>query len=219
MTNKAMHKLSIATLTASGVVISLAALDAPAKAAVFNLGTLSGDGIPVIVNGNVDESENPLDFINFSISGNIQNFDLSYLNIQSPVSNPNVLPGIDTAIALYDSTGTLIVVNDCGGPGCDDMLSFGNADPLADTTGSNDDIVDSGANGTLLAGDYTLAVSGWFTNFTTNIDDISPSEPFGDYSVQITYSQPVPEPTGVLSLLVMGAFGWLSSLKRKLKGK
>ena len=205
-------KLSLAT---SGIVLGFTALEAPVNAAVINLGPLSGDGTPVIVNGDIDSSD-PLDFINFSISGDIQNLDLSYLNIQSPPFAPDDLPGGDTRIGLYSSTGTLVAQAEANGPFPDDLLSFGNADPFAAPFEA------PGADGTLLAGDYTLAVSGWLSTMTTNINDISPDTTPRDYSVQITYqddSQPVPEPTGVLSLLAMGSFGWLSTLKRKLKGE
>lgn len=207
--NNTFTKLAVA----SGVSLALTSVAMPVNAGVINLGTLLGDGAPVVVSGNID-SNNPLDFINFSISGAIQNVDLSYLNIQSPPFNPDDLSGGDTKIGLYDSGGIIIAQAEANGPFPDDLLTFGNADPLAAPYEV------PGTDGTLLAGDYTLAVSGWISTMATNIDEISPDTSPRDYSVQITYLndvQPVPEPAG-LGLFVMGAFGlWLSGIKRRLK--
>ncbi|NET78725.1 PEP-CTERM sorting domain-containing protein [Okeania sp. SIO1F9] len=216
MTNnniKTFTKFAVAT---SGVVFGLAALEVPAKAAVFNLGSLSNDGTSLVQAG-ADAGNGNLDFFNFTLDDDIDNIN-DWLNITTFDA-----PG-DPEIGLYDSNGLLVAFDDDGDIGFDSMLSFGDADPLADTTGTDGDIADSGEDGTLLAGDYTLAVGHWQTVFTTNINDISVGNGFvGEYEVTITNFngdiQSTPEPTSILGFLAMGAFGWLSGLKRKLKGE
>ncbi|NEQ77973.1 MAG: PEP-CTERM sorting domain-containing protein [Okeania sp. SIO2C9] len=212
MTNNNINTFTKFAVATSGVVFGLAALEVPAKAAVFNLGSLSNDGTSLVQAG-ADAGNGNLDFFNFTLDDDIDNIN-DWLNIATNTLNNN-----DTDIGLYDANGFKVAEDDDGGPLFDSELSFGGADPLAapDKT--------PGVDGTLLAGDYTLVVSGWNANFTTNINDIvaGTQDLPTSYTLTITNFdddiQSTPEPTGILGFLAMGAFGWLSGLKRKLKGE
>ena len=215
MTNNNINTFTKFAVATSGVVLSLAALEVPAKAAVFNLGSLSNDGTSLVQAG-ADAGNGGLDFFNFTLDDDIDNIN-DWLNITT-------FDGGDADIGLYNANGLLVTDDDDGATAFESMFSFGDADPLADTTGTNSDIVDSGSDGTLLAGDYTLVIGGWNTDYTTNINDIvAGSNDITGYTVTISNFdddiQSTPEPTSILGFLAIGAFGWLSGLKRKLKGE
>lgn len=151
-----------------------------------------------------------LDFFTFSLGADI--LPQGFLNIQTF----DALTGdtMDSEIALFDSAGVLVAFDDdgqvSGKGGLYSLLSFG-ADPdPGDATAGED-------GATLSAGDYTLVVGGFDTNFedltigSSVIGDVTAGTSAGDYQVSFRF-QSVPEPGSVLFL---GAFGLVLLRRRK----
>ncbi|MGK7885356.1 MAG: PEP-CTERM sorting domain-containing protein [Crocosphaera sp.] len=206
---------SVITLSTVGLV----AFENVAQAVTINLGELASDGTIIIEPGNIG------DFFEFSISGDINDGDGSYLNIstlEQGFLDPN--PGLDTIIGLYDLSGTQIAFDDDGlSLGGGSVLSFGDSDPLTGGTSTS-----PGADGLLGSGMYTLVV-GEFFDFSAgtaladiNLDNFSgtPLSQGVQFSAvfEPTNNQSVPEPTTTLAILGIGAAGIIQR-KRSLSSK
>lgn len=104
----------------------------------------------------------------------------------------NVFTGadLDSEIALFDSSGTLLGEND----------DKSGTDLYSSLTGLN-----------LTAGTYTVAVGGWDTTFADGFS-VTPGDSTGDYRLTLSFSA-VPEPStmGVLGLVALG----LGTLRRR----
>ena len=117
----------------------------------------------------------------------------------SPDATGAVGAPADTEVAFFDSAGVLIGTNDDGGP-------FGGG------TGAGDFF--SELSLALPAGDFTVLVGSWDTNFedltpgTSTIGDVVggvDGGSLGDYAISFAL-QPIPEPSAV-SLLLLGLAG------------
>ncbi|MHC5936861.1 DVUA0089 family protein [Nostoc sp.] len=101
----------------------------------------------------------------------------------------------DTILELFDSSGTLIAVND-------------------DSKGTEQ----STLNEFLDTGEYLLGISS-FANFAVSAStygDIAPGFSSGDYSISLNKkTASVPEPASLMGILGLGAFGINSVRKRK----
>jgi hypothetical protein len=97
---------------------------------------------------------------------------------------------LDTEIALFDSSGTLIGTDDDGGPGTYSALS--------------------GLN--LTAGDYTLIVAGFNSTFADGFD-VTPGDSTGDYRVSLSFSA-IPEPS-MLAALGLMSLGCCAARRRR----
>ncbi|MEH2422837.1 MAG: DVUA0089 family protein [Nostoc sp.] len=101
----------------------------------------------------------------------------------------------DTILELFDSSGTLIALND-----------------------DSKDTKQSTLNEFLDTGEYLLGISS-FANFAlsaSSYGDIAPGFSSGDYSISLNKkTASVPEPTSLISILGLGAFGITSVRKRK----
>jgi len=161
-----------------------------AHAVMIDVGTLPDDGTSVSFTG--DLISGGLDIYDFSMLGDVNNGDSSFLNIQTFGQGGFTL--MDTEIGLYDALGILITSDDDDNG--DDpftilysLLTFGDGDPLGTTVDSI-----AGEDGTLVAGAYTLVVGGFSTDFTQDINDITGGTSAGDYNIQFTHRAPVPAP-------------------------
>ena len=161
-----------------------------ASAATINVGEVSGS---FSAGGSLESGG--MDVYNFSIADGG-----SYLTINVGADGSD----IDTHIGLYNSDGYRVARNDDGGRGLNSRLRFGG-------TSSRD---------MLAAGDYTLAVSSFWTDFTRLFRNITPGDgQGGDYFVRIRTDAPetdvaaVPLPAGGL-LLLTGLLG-LAAARRK----
>ncbi|MEM1379657.1 MAG: VPLPA-CTERM sorting domain-containing protein [Pseudomonadota bacterium] len=170
----------IAILAASAATL---AFGFQAHAVTVGVGDLPTDGTSVSFDGAIT-ANNAVDFYEFSLLGDVSNGDGTYLNLQTfGITGGDLM---DTIIALYDSTGTLVAIDDDGN---DDgtltilysLLSFGDSDPLFSVEDTP-----AGTDGLVSAGDFTLAVAGFGTTFTTLIGDIDAGGSQGDYTVQLT---------------------------------
>ncbi|MCC6284902.1 MAG: hypothetical protein IT439_06300 [Phycisphaerales bacterium] len=129
-----------------------------------------------------------LDFFTFDFAGVSGN---NYLNLRT-------IPGasggsMDTEMAIYDSNGLLVVLDDDGGAGLMSQLSFGATDPLASPDKT------PGIDGVLAAGSYTIVTGGYNTTFGATLNDIVAGTASGDYALQVTYA-PAPGALGTLGL-------------------
>lgn len=184
----------------SAALCALLVATASAQTAV---GPLPPDGSQVQFTDALAPGE--LDLYTFSIGGDVNNGDGTYLNIQTTLPAGGV--DMDTEIGLYDSDGNFVATDDDGNindpPGfvLYSLLSFGDSDPYpSDGT--------PGEDGTLMAGSYTLVVGGFNTEFGATLNDVIPGSSTGDYLVQFAY---VPEPSA-LALLALGA---LAAIRRR----
>ncbi len=170
----------------------------------YNMGVLPGDGSIVSAAGS--HVAGGLDFFEIELSAAL-NPASGYLNVQTydPLTGDNM----DTEMALFDSAGILVALDDDGQAsgfgGLYSMLSFGAADPLA-PGGSDANAGEDGA--TLAAGAYTVVVGGYDTNFedltigSSHISEVVGGSSEGDYGIDFAFS--IPEPTMVLPLCLAG---------------
>jgi len=108
----------------------------------------------------------------------------------SPNASGLVGSNLDSELGLYDAGGVLLATNDDGGP-----------------FGGGGGAFYSELSETLAAGDYTVVVGGWDTDFgtvgTSTIGDIvtgvNGNESVGDYSVDFNL---VPEPSSVMFMFI-----------------
>lgn len=125
---------------------------------------------------------NVFDFYTFTI------LDDGVMDITTEFANVFTGSNLDSEIALFDSSGTLLGEND------DDIGLY------------------SGLYGlNLTAGTYTVAVGGWDTTFADGFS-VTPGASTGDYRLTLSFSA-VPEPStmGVLGLVALG----LGTLRRR----
>lgn len=132
-----------------------------------------------------------LDFFTFSIGGVSSPSD--YLNIRMNFGAEGGMT--DTEIALYDSLGNLVFVNDDIISGTwSSQFSFGAADPLAGPAVPGVD------GATLPAGSYTLVTAGYDTVWGATLGEIVPGSNAGTYDLSVTYSVPTPGAMALLGL-------------------
>lgn len=149
-----------------------------------------------------------LDFYDFSVGA--VGASGSYLNINT--SDPVTGDTIDTEIAIFDAAGILVGLDDDGQisalGGLYSMLSFGVDDPTAGDGAPGSD------GATLAAGDYTVVVGGFNTNFedltigASHISEVIAGTSAGDYDLSITYV-PAPASAAILGL------GGIAAIRRR----
>ncbi len=150
-----------------------------------------------------------LDFYDFSVGA--VGASGSWLNINT--SDPETGDTIDTEIAIFDAAGILVGFDDDGQitaeGGLYSMLSFGIDDPTAGDGAPGSD------GAALAAGDYTVVVGGFDTNFedliigVSVLGDIIAGTSAGDYDLSITY---VPAPA---SAAILGLGGFAATRRRR----
>jgi hypothetical protein len=121
-----------------------------------------------------------------------------------------LVPEIGLGCMALSSWYNKIAEDDDGaiGTGLYSMLSFGDADPLADAVDpSNTGPGGSGAS--LAAGTYTIVVGGYNTAFGATIGSITAGAAAGAYSLDVTY---VPAPGAVA---LMGLAGLVAGRRRR----
>ncbi|MCA3005010.1 MAG: hypothetical protein LW650_10995 [Planctomycetaceae bacterium] len=127
------------------------------REAVTNLGTITGPE-PVVSTDRAITRANEVVWYRFTLPGPVAD-PANYLDISMLGST-----AVDLEIALFGADGTFIVTDDDGGPGVLSQLSFGNVGPrAADPTGD----VFAGQDGSLVAGEYFLAVCSFNATFGT----------------------------------------------------
>ena len=170
----------------------------------FSLGTAPIDGVTrSTVGSNVSGG---LDFYTITIPDGVTHIS-QWLNIKT--SQPVGAAAYDSELAIYDAAGNKIAEDDDGaiGAGFYSMLSFGDADPLADSVDPTNTA--PGANGSLAAGTYTIVVGGYNTVFGATIGSITAGAASGAYSLDVTY---VPAPGAVA---LMGLAGLVAGRRRR----
>ena len=171
----------------------------------FSLGSTPADGVTRSTAGtNVSGG---LDFYTITIPHGVTNLS-HYLNIKT--SQPAGGAAYDSELAIYDAAGNKIAEDDDGamGTGFYSMLSFGAADPLADSVDTSN--TGPGENGASLpAGTYTIVVGGFNTVFGSTIGGITAGAAAGPYSLDVTY---VPAPGAVA---LMGLAGLVAGRRRR----
>jgi len=180
------------------------------QAGLINVGALPTDGTPIQFVDSISSGE--LDFYEFTLSGDVNNGNGTYLNIQTFGQSGFTL--MDTEIGLYDSFGNFVVSDDDdNGDGTFailySLLTFGDSDPLGST-------VDSipGQDGLITGGAYTLVVGGFNTTFGANIGSITAGSSAGDYNIQFASQTAVPEPS-TFALLSIGGIALVGYGLRK----
>jgi hypothetical protein len=171
----------------------------------FTLGAAAADGVTRSTAGS--NVSGGLDFYTITIPYGVTNLS-HYLNIKT--SQPVGAAFYDSELAIYDAAGNRIADDDDGamGAGLYSMLSFGDADPLADAADpSNTGPGESGAS--LAAGTYTIVVGGYDTAFGATIGSITAGAAAGAYSLDVTY---VPAPGAVA---LMGLAGLVAGRRRR----
>lgn len=115
--------------------------------------------------------------------------EAGYLSVFTEFQDVYTGASLDTEIAIFGSDGNLIAEDDDGGTG-----TYSGISSLA-----------------LGAGDYTLAVAGWDTEFGDGVS-VTAGDSTGDYGVSLSFSA-VPEPTSA-AILGLGALG-LAFVRRR----
>lgn len=185
-------------------------LAADIRPSAVNLGNISNGQI---ITGNI--APNAVDSFSFTV-----NEPFSYLDITTNGSEI-----VDTEIGLYDASGNLIADDDDDGIGSYSTLSLGTGS--GQTLGSlgisdSGDFIANGQDGSLVAGDYFLALGEFQTVFNDNFDvESTGTDSGGDYQIEFvtdsntdstTDPTVVPEFSTTLGILLIGAgFG----LKRR----
>ncbi|MFA6045938.1 MAG: hypothetical protein WC718_13230, partial [Phycisphaerales bacterium] len=159
------------TATQGGYQISLQGDIVAAQPTSTDLGAISDTQAPV--NGTVAASATQ--WYRFVLNGDATDAALQFLDIDSENS------AADVAVALYDSSGTLIRSDDNSGSGPNAQLSFGVGRRPAVGDGQQYD----GRSGQLIAGEYFVAVAPAGSTFGSGFTSNASASPGGSFTINL----------------------------------
>jgi hypothetical protein len=158
--------------------------DAPPAPSSNNLGTMLTPGQTV---SSVSLSNGQILWYKFTLPWGVHSGLHTYLDIDTFGSSITANAGSgfypnDTVIALYDSSGNLVALDDDSGPGTTSQLSFGAGPRPARSGGQPYD----GRNGPLTAGIYYLAIGGFRMSANSQYWGVTPVD-FRNGTVAINF--------------------------------